>query len=115
MEVRCCTVPLQECAVDRVLEADLAGAVGLLLVAILTHRPVELSALPSVMVLSSLARLLLALALARLIVTTGQAGALATTLVSVAAFHNPVAGLGSLITLAVVQVGVVTAGGTRIR
>ena len=108
------TVPLPAWLVDLLLAANLAGATGLLLVALLTPRPVELSTLPTIVVLSSLARLLLALAVARLVVTAGEAGALTTTLAAVAGFHNPVASLGSLLTLAVVQFVVVTAGVTRI-
>lgn len=107
-------VPLPAIVVDLLLAASLAGATGLLLVAIVTPRPVKLSTLPSIVVLSSLARLLLAITVARLIVTSGQAGLLTMTLADVAGFHNPVASLGSLITLAVVQFVVVTAGVTRI-
>ncbi len=107
-------VPLPALVVDLLLAANLAGATGLLLVAVLTPRPVELTTLPSIIVLSSLARLLLALAVARLIVALGQAGQLTMTLAAVAGFNNPVASLGSLITLAVVQFVVVTAGVTRI-
>ena len=108
------TVPLPAWLVDLLLAANLAGATGLLLVALLTPRPVELSTLPSIIVLSSLARLLLALAVARLVVTIGQPGPFTMTLAAVAGFHNPVASLGSLLTLAVVQFVVVTAGVTRI-
>ncbi len=107
-------VPLPAWLVDLLLAANLAGATGLLLVALLTPRPVELSTLPSIVVLSSLARLLLALTVARLIVTSGQAGPLTMTLAAVAGFDNPIASLGSLITLGVVQFVVVTAGVTRI-
>ncbi len=70
-------VPLPAWVVDVLLAANLAGATGLLLMAILTPRPVELSTLPSMVVLSSLARVLLALAVARLVVTSGHAGYLA--------------------------------------
>jgi len=107
-------VPLPALVVDVLLAANLAGATGLLLMAILTPRPVELSTLPSMVVLSSLARVLLALAVARLVVTSGHAGYLAVTLASVAGLNNPVASLGSLLTLAVVQFVVVTAGVTRL-
>jgi len=107
-------VPLPALVVDLLLAANLAGATGLLLMAILTSRPVELSTLPSMVVLSSLARVLLALAVARLVVTNGHAGYLAVTLASVAGLNNPVASLGCLLTLAVVQFVVVTAGVTRL-
>ncbi len=107
-------VPLPALVVDLLLAANLAGATGLLLMAILTPRPVELSTLPSMIVLSSLARVLLALAVARLVVTSGHAGYLAVTLAEVAGLNNPAASLGSLLTLAVVQFVVVTAGVTRL-
>jgi len=107
-------VPLPAFVVDVLLAANLAGATGLLLMAILTPRPVELSTLPSMVVLSSLARVLLALAVARLVVTSGHAGYLAVTLAEVAGLNNPVASLGCLLTLAVVQFVVVTAGVTRL-
>ncbi len=107
-------VPLPAWVVDVLLAANLAGATGLLLMAILTPRPVELSTLPSMVVLSSLARVLLALAVARLVVTSGHAGYLAGTLAEVAGLNNPVASLGCLLTLAVVQFVVVTAGVTRL-
>jgi len=107
-------VPLPAWVVDLLLAANVAGATGLLLLAILTPRPVELSTLPSMVVLSSLARVLLALAVARLVVTSGHAGYLAVTLAEVAGLNNPVASLGSLLTLAVVQFVVVTAGVTRL-
>ncbi len=109
-------VPLPAWVVDVLLAANVAGATGLLLMAILTPRPVELSTLPSMVVLSSLARVLLALAVARLVVTStsGHAGHLAVTLAEVAGLNNPVASLGCLLTLAVVQFVVVTAGVTRL-
>jgi len=107
-------VPLPAWVVDVLLAANLAGATGLLLMAILTPRPVELSTLPSMVVLSSLARVLLTLAVARLVVTSGHAGYLAVTLAGVAGLNNPVASLGCLLTLAVVQFVVVTAGVTRL-
>ncbi len=107
-------VPLPALVVDLLLAANLAGATGLLLMAILTPRPVELSTLPSMVVLSSLARVLLALAVARLVVTSGHAGYLAVTLAEVAGLNNPTASLGCLLTLAVVQFVVVTAGVTRL-
>ena len=107
-------VPLPALVVDVLLAANLAGATGLLLMAILTPRPVELSTLPSMVVLSSLARVLLALAVARLVVTSGHAGYLAVTLAEVAGLNNPMASLGCLLTLAVVQFVVVTAGVTRL-
>jgi len=107
-------VPLPVLVVDLLLAANLAGATGLLLMAIVTPRPVQLSTLPSMIVLSSLVRLLLALAVARLVVASGHAGYLAVTLADVAGLSNPVGSLGSLLTLAVVQFVVVTAGVARL-
>jgi len=107
-------VPLPALVVDVLLAANLAGATGLLLLAILTPRPVQLSTLPSMVVLSSLARVLLALAVARLVVSSGHSGYLAATLAEVAGLNNPVASLGALLTLAVVQFVVVTSGVTRL-
>ena len=100
--------------VDLLLAANLAAAVVMLMVALVTPRPVELSSFPSVVVLTSLARILLCLVVARLIVTTGQAGGLATTLAAVTGLNNPVASLGTLITVGVVQFVMVTAGVSRL-
>ena len=99
---------------DLLLAANLAAAVAILMVALVTPRPVELSSFPSVVVLASLARILLCLLVARLIVTTGQAGQMATGLAKVAAANDPVASLGMLITLGIVQFVVVTAGVGRL-
>lgn len=108
------SVPLPVLVVDLLLAANLAAAVVILVVALVSPRPVELSSFPSVVVLSSLARILLCLVVARLIVTTGQAGGLATTLAAVAALNNPVASLGTLITVGIIQFVVVTAGVGRL-
>ncbi len=107
-------IPLPALVVDLLLAANLAAAVVLLTVALVSPRPVELSAFPTVIVLTSLARILLCLAVGRLIVTAGQAGGLATTLAQVAALNNPVASLGTLVTVGIVQFIVVTAGVGRL-
>ncbi len=107
-------IPLPALVVDLLLAANLAAAVVLLTVALVSPRPVELSAFPTVIVLTSLVRILLCLAVGRLIVTAGQAGGLATTLAQVAALNNPVASLGTLVTVGIVQFIVVTAGVGRL-
>jgi len=108
------SVPLPALVVDLLLAANLAAAVVTLVVALVTPQPVKLSSFPSMVVLSSLVRILLCLVVARLIMTTGQAGGLATTVAAVTALNNPIASLGTLTTIAIVQFVVVTAGVGRL-
>ncbi len=102
--------PLPEMLVDLLLAASLGAAAATLLMALATADPARLTSMPPLLVLTSLARIVLCLCITRLVLLTGGGGTLVHTLGDVAGGRDPIAGLGLLVVLAIVQLVMVTAG-----
>ena len=103
-------LPLPGFVVDLLLALSMGAAVGALLVALAAPDPGRLTSLPPALVLASLARIVLCLCVSRLILVTGEGSPLVLTLGRALSGSDPVAGIGLLVVLAVVQLVMITAG-----
>ncbi len=102
--------PLPAMAVDVLLAVSLGAAAGVLLLALATPDPARLTSMPPLLVLTSLARIVLCLCVTRLVLVAGEGGGLVETLGAVAGAGDPIAGVGLLVVLVIVQLVMVTAG-----
>ncbi len=103
-------VPLPATVVDLLLAVSLGTAAGVLLLALATPDPARLTSMPPLLVLTSLARIVLCLCVTRLVLVAGTGGGLVQTVGTVAGAGDPVAGVGLLVVLVIVQLVMVTAG-----
>jgi len=102
--------PLPAMAVDLLLAVSLGAAAGVLLLAVATPDSVRLTSMPPLLVLTSLARIVLCLCVTRLVLVAGEGGGLVATLGAVAGAGDPIAAMGLLVVLVIVQLVMVTAG-----
>lgn len=107
-------VTLPPLAIDTLVVISLLGGVGLLLLSIYIRSPIEFSAFPSVLLLSTLFRLALAVATTRAILLDGHAGHVIETFGRTVAGGNLVVGLVTFVIITVVQFIVIAKGAERI-
>ncbi|MGI5818252.1 MAG: FHIPEP family type III secretion protein [Armatimonadota bacterium] len=103
-------LPLPALLVDLLLALSLGAAAGLLVVALATADPLELTSIPPLLVLAGLARIVLCLSVGRLILIGGEAGTLVPTLGSASSGGDAITGFGVLVILGVVQIVMITSG-----
>ena len=103
-------LPVPPLLVDLLLALSLGAAAGVLVVALATTDPLSLTSMPPLLVLSSLTRVVLCLCVSRLIFVAGETGTLVPTVGTASSGADPIAGIGVLVVLAVVQVVMVTSG-----
>lgn len=113
-------VPISPMLLDLLLAANLTAAVILLLTTLFVARPVDFSAFPSLLLLTTLARLVLNVASTRLVLTgaatrgTSAAGEVIHTFAKFVAQDQIAVGLILFSILVVIQFVVVTKGATRL-
>ncbi|MBS0203556.1 MAG: FHIPEP family type III secretion protein [Planctomycetes bacterium] len=113
-------VPVSPLVLDLLLAANLTGAVILLLATLFVAKPLEFSAFPSLLLLSTLARLVLNIASTRLVLTraasqgTSAAGEVIHSFARFVAQDQLVVGMILFAILVVIQFMVVTKGATRL-
>lgn len=113
-------VPISPMLLDLLLAANLTAAVILLLTTLFVARPVDFSAFPSLLLLTTLARLVLNIASTRLVLTgaatrgTSAAGEVIHTFARFVAQDHIAVGLILFSILVVIQFVVVTKGATRL-
>jgi flagellar biosynthesis protein FlhA len=113
-------VPVPPAVLDLLLAANLTASVLLLLTTMFVGRPVDFSAFPSLLLLSTLARLVLNIASTRLVLTraathgTSAAGDVIHRFAAFVAQDQILVGLILFAIVVVVQVIVVTKGATRL-
>jgi flagellar biosynthesis protein FlhA len=113
-------VPIPPVVLDLLLAANLTAAVVLLLSTLFVARPVEFSAFPSLLLLTTLARLVLNIASTRLVLTraashgTSAAGEVIHSFARFVAQDQIAVGLILFVILVVIQFVVVTKGATRL-
>jgi len=113
-------VPIPPALLDLLLAANLTAAVILLLTTLFVARPVDFSAFPSLLLLTTLARLVLNVASTRLVLTgaatrgTSAAGEVIHTFARFVAQDQIAVGLIVFSILVVIQFVVVTKGATRL-
>ncbi len=113
-------VPISPIVLDLLLAANLTAAVVLLLTTMFVARPLEFSAFPSLLLLTTLARLVLNVASTRLVLTraathgTSAAGEVIHTFARFVAQDQVAVGLILFAIIVVIQFVVVTKGATRL-
>lgn len=107
-------VALPPLAIDTLVVISLLGGVGLLLLAIYIRTPIEFSAFPSVLLLTTLFRLALGVATTRAILLDGHAGHVIETFGRTVAGGNLIVGLVTFVIITVVQFIVIAKGAERI-
>lgn len=107
-------VPLPTPVVDVLITANIAASVLILLVAFYITEPLELSALPSVILVATLFRLAITITTARLILLQADAGEIINAFGSFVVGGNIAVGLIIFIIITVAQFVVITKGAERV-
>jgi len=107
-------IPLPTLIVDVLIAANMSIAVVLLMVAVYMTSPLEFSAFPSVLLISTLFRLALSVTTTRLILLNGDAGEIVQTFGNFVVGGNMVVGLIIFLIITVVQFLVITKGSERV-
>lgn len=107
-------VPLPVLAIDALVAINIACGGVLLLLAVYIGTPLEFSAFPSVLLITTLFRLALAIATTRMILLHGDAGHIIDTFGKMVAGGNLVVGLVVFLIITVVQFIVIAKGAERV-
>jgi len=107
-------VPLPEWILDTMLVINLGAAVMVLITTLYTSQPLQFSAFPSLLLVTTLFRLSLNVAATKLILTTGKAGAVIDAFGHFVVGSNFIVGIIAFLILVVVQFIVITKGGERV-
>jgi flagellar biosynthesis protein FlhA len=107
-------LPLPHWALDTGLVGAIAASVIILLMAVNVSDPLQFSALPSILLITTLSRLALSIAATKLILGTGQAGHVIGTFGDFVMGGDPVVGFVTFLILVIVQFVVITNGAGRV-
>jgi flagellar biosynthesis protein FlhA len=107
-------LPLPHWALDTGLVGAIAASVIILLMAVNVSDPLQFSAFPSILLITTLARLALSIAATKLILGTGQAGHVIGTFGDFVMGGDPVVGFVAFLILVIVQFVVITNGAGRV-
>ncbi|HWD38328.1 MAG TPA: flagellar biosynthesis protein FlhA [Fimbriimonas sp.] len=107
-------LPLPQWALDIGLVGAMASAVIILLMAVNVQDPLQFSAFPSILLITTLGRLALSIAATKLILGTGQAGHVIGTFGDFVMGGDPVVGFVAFLILVIVQFVVITNGAGRV-
>src|SRR5438477_1655396 len=107
-------VPLPEWILDTMLVINLGAAVMVLITTLYSSQPLQFSAFPSLLLVTTLFRLSLNVAATKLILTTGKAGAVIDAFGHFVVGSNFIVGIIAFLILIVVQFIVITKGGERV-
>lgn len=107
-------VPLPTPLVDALITANLAASVLILLTAFYIAEPLDLSALPSLVLIATLFRLAIVISTARLILLQADAGEIISAFGSFVVGGNVAVGLVVFVIITVAQFVVITKGAERV-
>lgn len=107
-------IPLPPLAIDMLIAMNIAASVLITLVAFYVTRPVELSALPAIVLLATLFRLTLTISTTRLILLDADAGEVVATFGSFVIGGNVAVGLVIFLVITISQFVVITKGAERV-
>ena len=107
-------LPLPTWLVDILIGGNMAMAVVLMMLAVYIHSPLEFSAFPSVLLLTTLFRLSLSITTTRLILLQADAGQIIHTFGDFVVGGNLVVGLVIFLIITIVQFVVITKGSERV-
>ncbi len=107
-------LPLPSTLVDVLLTFNVAAALVILLVSVFTQEPLQFSALPPLLLITTLFRIALNVSTTRLLLLTGEAGEVIRNFGEFVVGGNTVVGLIIFLILVVVQFVVITKGAERV-
>ncbi len=107
-------LPLPTALVDVLIGANMSIAVVLLMLAIYITSPLEFSAFPAVLLITTLFRLSLSITTTRLILLQGDAGQIVSTFGNFVVGGNLVVGIVVFLIITIVQFMVITKGSERV-
>jgi flagellar biosynthesis protein FlhA len=107
-------LPLPHWALDTGLVGAITASVIILLMAVNVSDPLQFSAFPSILLITTLGRLALSIAATKLILGTGQAGHVIGTFGDFVMGGDPVVGFVAFLILVIVQFLVITNGAGRV-
>ena len=107
-------VPLPPVVLSLLIAVNLAAALCILLLSLYTQQPLDFSALPSLLLLTTLFRLALNVSTTRLILLNGNAGAVVEAFGQFVVGGNPLVGFIVFLILVIIQFIVITRGAERV-
>ena len=107
-------IPLPTEVVDVLITANMAAAVLILLIAFYISEPLDLSSLPSLILIATLFRLAITISTARLILLQADAGEIINTFGNFVVGGNVAVGLVVFVIITVAQFVVITKGAERV-
>src|SRR5579862_3569734 len=107
-------LPLPQWVLDTGLVGAITASVVILLMAVNVSDPLQFSAFPSILLITTLGRLALSIAATKLILGSGQAGHVIGTFGDFVMGGDPVVGFVSFLILVIVQFVVITNGAGRV-
>ena len=107
-------IPLPTALLSVLIACNLAISLCIVLLSMYTQQPLDFSALPSLLVLTTLFRLALNVSTARLILLNGNAGAVVQAFGQFVVGGNPLVGFIVFLILVIIQFVVITRGAERV-
>ncbi|RDI75999.1 FlhA: flagellar biosynthesis protein FlhA [Gaiella occulta] len=107
-------IPLPAALLDVLIALNIAAGLVILLTAIYVLEPLEISAFPSLLLVTTLFRLAINVSVTRLVLLHGDAGSVISAFGGFVVGGNLVVGLVVFLILVVIQFVVITAGATRV-
>ncbi len=107
-------VPLPPLLVDLAVALSIAASVGIVLMTMFIHQPMEFSVFPTVLLLVTLFRLGINVSVSRLILLSGEAGQIIETFGNLIVGGNYVVGVVIFLILMIIQFVVINSGAGRV-
>lgn len=107
-------IPLPSFLVDLAVALSIAASIGIVLLTMFIHQPMEFSVFPTVLLLVTLFRLGINVSVSRLILLSGEAGQIITTFGNLIVGGNYVVGVVIFLILMIIQFVVINSGAGRV-
>lgn len=107
-------IPLPSALVDMLIALSIAISIGILLMTMYIHQPMEFSVFPTVLLLVTLLRLGINISVSRLILLSGNAGKIVETFGNLILGGNYVVGVVIFLMLMIIQFVVINSGAGRV-
>ena len=107
-------LPLPAFIIDLAVALSIAASIGIVLLTMFIHQPMEFSVFPTVLLLITLFRLGINVSVSRLILLSGEAGQIITTFGNMIVGGNYVVGVVIFLILMIIQFVVINSGAGRV-
>lgn len=107
-------LPLPAFIIDLAVALSIAASIGIVLLTMFIHQPMEFSVFPTVLLLVTLFRLGINVSVSRLILLSGEAGQIITTFGNMIVGGNYVVGVVIFLILMIIQFVVINSGAGRV-